>query len=89
MFNGDSTRFNTEGLWETVTEKDVFQCINEHLISSHRNNCLKYCKLELNEVSGSIAYGTKVHEDINPAESDIVVKTDNKVGIFRTDRSMF
>ena len=66
-----------------MTEKYIFfQCIIKHLISSHRNNGLKYREIELNEVSGSVTYNTNAHVDIIPADGDIVVTADNNVGIY-------
>ena len=57
-------------------KKDILHCTIDHLISSHRNNCLKYRDLDLNEVSGSVAYSTKAHVEIILADGDIVVTVD-------------
>ena len=68
-------------------ETDTFQAIIDHLISYHRTDCLKYRELELNEAPGSVAYRTKAHADVIPTDGDIVISADNKVGIYRYDRS--
>ena len=68
-------------------KSDTFQCIIEHLTSFHKQECLKYHELELNEVTGSASYRTKAHSNIIPADGDIVVTADNKVGILKQDRS--
>ena len=60
-----------------VMSADTFQCIIDHLTLFHRNICLKYCALELNEVSGSAADRTNAHMDIIPADGDTVVTADN------------
>ena len=54
-------------------KSDTFQCIIEHLTSFHKQECLKYRELELNEVTGSASYRTKAHSNIIPADGDIVV----------------
>ena len=54
-------------------KSDTFQCIIEHLTSFHKQGCLKYHELELNEVTGSALYRTKAHSNIIPADGDIVV----------------
>ena len=65
----------------------TFQCIIEHLTSFHKQECLKCRQLELNEVTGSASYRTKVHSNIIPADGDTVVTADNKVGIMKQGRS--
>ena len=64
-----------------TVKKITFQCIIEHLIStlisSHRNNSLKYLELELN----GFWFGSIPHQgplQIIPADGDIVVTADNK-----------
>ena len=54
-------------------KSDTFQCIIEHLTSFHKQECLKYSELELNEVTGLASYRTKAHSNIIPADGDIVV----------------
>ena len=54
-------------------KSDTFQCIIELLTSFHKQECLKYRELELNEVTGSASYRTKAHSNIIPADGDIVV----------------
>ena len=68
-------------------KSDTFEYIIEHLTSLHILDCLKYRELELNEVSGTVSYRTKAHINIVPADGDIVVTADNKVGILKRDRS--
>ena len=63
-------------------KSDTFQSIIDHLTSCHIHDCIKYRELELNEVTGTAAYRTKAHLNIVPADGDIVVTADNKVGLF-------
>ena len=38
-------------------------------------------------MTGSIAYRTKAHVEVIPSDGDIVISGDNRVGIYRNDRS--
>ena len=42
-------------------------CLDSHKSSSNK----PYRELELNEVTGSIAYQTKAHADVFPSDGDI------------------
>ena len=68
-------------------KSDTFQSIIDHLTSCHIHDCIKYRELELNEVTDTAAYRTKAHVNIVPADGDIVVTADNKVGLLKKDRS--
>ena len=67
-------------------KSDASQCIIKHLTSFYTQECLKYCELELIEVTGSASYRTKVYCNIVPAAGDSAVGACNKVGILRKDR---
>ena len=54
-------------------ERDTFQAIIGHLISCHQTDCMKYHELELNEVTGSVAYGAKAHVNVIPSDGDTVI----------------
>ena len=68
-------------------ESDAFQCIIKHLISFHTKECLEYCKLQLNEATGSALYRTKAHWNYVSAVGNAVAYPYNKIGIVRKYRS--
>ena len=59
----------------------------DHLVENHVSVELKYRELELNVKTGRAGYRTKLYENVIPHEGEVFVTGDDRVGIYRNERT--